>query len=213
MAALYRYKVYPEKAVVELEDIFDFQTFDFPFRHDFLEEFLHSVRQQFIAGFPDLPVDHGRLILRFEISDVYKGAKYDDTCIGEILFDDEFMVNIHNLRYPVIENVYVGGDSESAVYVDIPGREAIEVYEDPGYVLQILEVSDDRQWMTLARMPGDPVDGRVETEYLVFHNGLARVMNGDIERFTGRELIPPFFLDSTYEATLLEDGTGIVRLY
>lgn len=212
IGVLYRLKAYPEEAVAELKDIPDFQTIDFPFSHSGLEEFADRAKEEFSIDFPDQIAGHTTLILKLEIESVYKGEKWDDTCISEILFNDEYMVNPHKIKYPEVTGAYVDNENEQEIYIDIPGQEAISVFQDDDSVLQIIEISDNMQWMTLVRMPVEPGGSRVETEYLLFHNGLAKVMNEEIERVTGRKLTAPFFLDSENGLTL-DDGDMAIKLY
>ncbi|MCK5852703.1 hypothetical protein KAH27_06690 [bacterium] len=125
-------------------------------------------------------------IIELEIIDVYKGSKWDDTCISEI----EFLGSPKSDKLKVLK-IYTNID-ENGVFFDTENNSGIMLIKDKESVFQIIESSADKNWLILIRMPADAGSGRVETEYLLFYLPLKKKIDlnaagynvGDMYDFT-----------------------------
>jgi hypothetical protein len=87
IAELYKSKMFPKEYYIYLEDKFAVQSFPFPFSGKELKEF----QDKFVVEYKktsSVPIAAVKTILKIAIADVYKGAKYEDTCISEIFFSN-----------------------------------------------------------------------------------------------------------------------------
>lgn len=212
IADVYKALQFPSEFYIDLEDAISLQTFLIPFNDADLKTF----GQQVVEGFNreyDIPIRKIYNILRFEIVDVYKGTKYDDTCISEFYFRSEYSPDYQKSVYDNVEKVYIDPTNDSRVLIDTPLQRGIMLLEDNDSVLQISEVSSDNVWVTIIRMPKELGVGRTETEYLLLNTRLSRVMNKDIEKLTGKQLYGPFFINNQGGETVLEyiDGEFLIR--
>ncbi len=86
---IYNAVQYKTQKNVLLQDSMKPQVIDFPFDMENLRAFKNKCVTQFIKmknlsyKIKDLDVQY---IINFQIADVYKGGKYDDTCVSEISF-------------------------------------------------------------------------------------------------------------------------------
>ncbi|MCD6311754.1 MAG: hypothetical protein J7M11_04780, partial [Elusimicrobia bacterium] len=88
--------------------------------------------------------------LKFELLSVYKGAKYDDTCVSEISF-----------LIPELST----DKTEMELWLKGPSGKR-KIYKSPDSVLQI--VAQEGDWAILIKMPRE-VAGRAATEYSLFN--------------------------------------------
>ncbi len=89
------------KPVLTLEDTMTGQSFTFPFSREEQELFLDTALEQFKTGYPMFydaitgelgdPVEddlvlaaYSMFCIRLEITDVFPGSKYEDTCLSEV---------------------------------------------------------------------------------------------------------------------------------
>ena len=94
----------------------------------------------------------------------------------------------------------------------------IMLLQDSNSVYQISEISKDKQWVTVIRMPADVGPGRVATEYLILNTHLKRLMCKDIGKIAGNDIYGPFFLINKNDNLFLEyheqgkSGTKLIEL-
>lgn len=85
---------FKQDTIIQLEDTMAPQEIAFPFNWEELNQFKKSSLQMFVKDhtkeLEDLGIEEGELnvqyIMLLEIVDVYKGSKYEDTCISDIWF-------------------------------------------------------------------------------------------------------------------------------
>jgi|GEM_PF-4913255 len=109
------------------------------------------------------PVDTVHYILRLEIQDVYKGLETEDTCLAEIRIEEGF----ESIRF-----IYLSED-ESSVLMDTDKKTGVIVDRDKEAVFQIINHTEDNQWLICIKMPRKN-EGRVETEYVLYNTAAAK---------------------------------------
>jgi hypothetical protein len=175
-----------EPIEIGLEDKFGVQQIRFPFDINAAEAFKEKQRAAFLndfktrmdemqqssVGFEKDP--EMQYFLKFEIRDVYKGTKYDDTCISDIWISSE-----ENEKLPAIADdetitdVYKD-DNDGIVYVNTNKRERIiladenileeeeALVEGQHLYLEIMDVSRDKEWVQIDFMYRSEGEGRIE---------------------------------------------------
>ncbi|MCK4232860.1 hypothetical protein KAX75_00400 [candidate division WOR-3 bacterium] len=94
LAIIYDAAKYKKDKIIRLKDKKEVQHFEFPFDWEKIIQFKESSRKSFIKEhkkeLKESDIKESELtiqyILKLEIVDVYKGSKYDDTCISDIWF-------------------------------------------------------------------------------------------------------------------------------
>jgi hypothetical protein len=76
-----------------------------------------------------------------EIVDVYLGSRWEDTCIAEIWPD-----------YGTITAVAVASDDRTLT-ASFAGAAAVPIYRSLEYALTVVETSENREWLIVAREP------------------------------------------------------------
>ncbi len=118
--------------------------------------------------------------VKFEIVDVYKGSKWDDTCLSDLLFSDQnklpFIPRIEQIL-TVLESdnegeILVRTVSGKVFVLDSISREDLL----NGTVLSVSEVSPDKQWAVIDQMTGGAGRGTEET-YKLFYLPLLLEVN------------------------------------
>lgn len=163
---MYKALKHNNESFIELKDITEPQPADFPFkwsdiekfREESLNLFLNNKNNSYKKG--DLDV---RYILNLEIADVYKGSKYDDTCVSEIAFNG------------IIKSVYLNKDENAVLCKTIAGEE-ITLLSDKNSVFQILEMSGNKKWIIVIKMAAQITRSRVETEHLLINAESKKVL-------------------------------------
>lgn len=204
-------KTYPKSFTLNLNDTDSLQSFPFPISSSELNEFMDQSKRDYLDQFTE-PIYIVAPIVQLEITEVYKGSRYNDTCLSEIFFNDSYIPNANRFRYHEIENVYTLDDDDSKVVIDSREGKGTIIIEDSESVFQVIDISSNKQWATVIRMPADIGNGRAETEYLIVNTLLGRVMNRDIEKSSGAQLLSPLFLNEKEGTTLLEHPMGEIRL-
>lgn len=98
-------------------------------------------------------------ILQCTLVDVYKGNKYNDTCISEIQ-----RAPLH----PIIQNIYIN-EKENGLLIDTDIKKGIVLEQSPSDVLQIIDTSKDKQWVIVLSMPSNISNSRTETHYTLYN--------------------------------------------
>ncbi len=206
------YIMYPLgiSAEIDLRDEFALQTVVLPFSE---EDVAARSREAVLRS----EAEHGKAVsyagtvAKIEILEVYKGEKFDDTCISEIFFNGAFTA-VNKTLYSGIETVYVKSGDDGTVLIDTKDKKGIVVMEDRSAVFQIAEISADKVWASMIKMPAAAGEGRVETEYLLMNIPEGRIMNGDVLKTNGIQLFSFTFL--TADGRLyLDHGNGKIILY
>lgn len=211
VADVYQSLQLPGEFFIDLEDVSRMQTFNFPVKEDSLIQFRERAVERFNQEF-DVSIKNLNTILRLEIVDIYRGSKYDDTCISELFFSDTFLTDYRTSYHKKVNKVYIDPSNESRILIDTPERNGISIKECIDAVFQISEASPNNDWITVIQMPKEVGEGRIETNYLLLNTRLARVMNAEVEIVAGQPLIGPFILVDRNGATVLEFSDGEIYL-
>jgi len=151
-----------------LQDIFGFQIVPLPFDWSQVQAFKENLPAQFKSrqnlADKSLKLDV-QYVLQIKILDVFKGTKYDDTCISEIKVDTA------SQQYPVIEKVYVN-KQENTIFMNTKSASNIILDQDPHAIFQIMAVSANRQWVIVIKMPAEIGSSRAETTYVLYNTRL-----------------------------------------
>jgi hypothetical protein len=202
----------PGDFYIDLRDTFGLQSFPLPASLGNLDSLLDLVRGEFPpAG--GQPPDPSCLILRLDIAEVYRGTKWNDACISEIVFGNVYVADSRRPRYPGADNIRVDPMDQQRILADLPGKKGQVILNDPGQVLDLSEVSPNQRWATVIRMEAGPGEGRRETEWLLLDVSNGKVVNREVEESTGIPLAGPFFLKQRGEWMVLEAASAEVLLY
>jgi len=159
--------------LIELTDTQDEQDLNFPISWTELKEFKNTVLNNYesekeaVSGNPADAVDY---ILKLTIHEVYKGLEFDDTCISEIKIKKDFTS---------VTSIYLSTD-ESAVLIDADKKTDIEVDRDQEAVFQIINSTEDKQWVICIKMPKEIGESRVETEYVLYNTFIPKKIEKDV---------------------------------
>ena len=209
----YKARKFENDITITLKDTFAVQNIDFPFRN---KKKLIAFKKKCLGDFKpteyrkDMPAPPNppgvKWILKIEITDVYKGSKWQDTCISEIFFNDRYIGNSHNYKNRKIEKVYESKDNDKIIMVTDSGNTLILCQSDNKYsVLYISEISKDNQWLTVLKETCEPKAPRAETEYLIFNTFLGKEMKPELEKVIGKEISGPCFLKYKYDLPSYQD--------
>lgn len=179
--AIYKVVQFHREQNIHLADSFCVQSVHLDFFPEKLADFQKSIHKSYDIEF-ETPGAETCLILRIEIMETYPGTKYDDVCISEIFFNDRF-VSPHLQTANLIEKVYLNA-AENALLLDYSIHRGEVVYRDTLSVLQIIEISDNKKWAIIISMPAE-IEGRAETSYLLFNLLNKKMLNSQLERYTG----------------------------
>lgn len=163
---------YEKEYVIELQDTQDEQVLNFPLSWTGLREFKESVvdsYQREKAIEIGRPADAVHYILRLEIQGVYNGAETDVTCISEIEAEKDIQS---------VNAVYLSQD-ESAILMDTEKASGVEIDRDNGAVFQIINSTQDYQWLICIKMPKES-KGRVETEYVLYNTFIPKKIDKNV---------------------------------
>ncbi len=211
LAYLFKLKPFGKEFFLDLKDLDSLQTIAFPFVDNELNQLKESVKAAYFEQFTD-PIYQMVTFIKFEIESVYKGSKYDDTCISELFFDKSFVADYRSQRYSSIINIYTDEGNDSQLLIDTPDQNRILLINDPESVFQVIDVSSSKRWATVIKMPSSMNEGRTETEYLIINTHLGKVMNSIIEQTAGIPLYSPLFLTERKGELILEHSGGEIRL-
>ena len=167
---VYHAQIFEITETIDLQDIFGFQKITLPFDWQKVRTFKDKILARFkgkenIAD-ASMKLDV-RYILQFTILDVFKGNRYDDTCISEI------KINTVPPAGPAVEKVYIN-PAENTIYMDTQTAPQIILDRDLDAIFQIIDTSSDRQWVIAIKMPAELDDSRAETTYVLYSTRLKR---------------------------------------
>ena len=209
----YKAVKFADEYIITLKDTIALQHFDFPFRDinklaafrkKCLEDFKNAGYRKGMHAPPEPP--QVKWILKIEILDVYKGSKWDDTCISEIFFNDRYIGNLHEYKYTKIEKVYESEDYDNIIMITGENNSVTLCKSDnENSGLSISEISKDNQWVIILNETWNKNLSRTETEYQIFNAFFEKDMKTELERVIGKEIEGPFFLNYKYDLPSYED--------
>ena len=209
----YKAVKFEDEYIISLKDTIALQNFEFPFkdreklaafREKCLEDFKNAGYRKDMPAPPEPPV--AKWILKIEIMDVYKGSKWQDTCISEIFFNNRYIGNAHDYRNTKIEKVYENKDCDKILMITGNGKPVILSEVDNEYsALYVGYISKDNQWLTLLKETMAPGALRIESEYLLYNTFFGKDMTRELERVVGKEISGPFLLNYKYDSPSYKD--------
>ncbi len=202
---------FPQEFFIDLLDVDIIQTFLCPIAPNELSEYKEKVKDMYLEQYTE-PIYQIINLLQLEIISVYKGTKYNDTCISEVFFNDTYVADSRSKRFEKVENIYTDEANDGRVLIDTGTEKEVPILEDPESIFQVIDVSSNKHWATIIRMPSDMGNGRVETEYLLVNTQLGKIMNASIEKTSGISLYGPLFLVEQHGEIILEHSQGEIRL-
>ena len=169
---------YKKSALITLNDEMGVQRFGVPFDREKVEAFRENERNRYHMAYPGSRRIEDFIFVKFEIASVYKGSKWDDTCIAEL----EFTNNTTGFYIPVnqkINKIYQKG-GEGDIFVHTSSGQNITLVEehtlaeelkytdtDEFLNLQIMDVSLDNEWALIDYQHGFSTGGHIEeTQHL-----------------------------------------------
>ena len=204
---------FDDEYVITLEDTITLQNFDFPFndmeklaifKQRCLDDFKTAGFGKNMYGPTELP--QAKWILKIEILDIYKGSKWEDTCISEIFFNDRYIGNLHDYKNRAIEKVYESENYNEIIMIT-ESKDSVTLYKsnDKDTGLSISEISKDNQWIIILEETWNKNLSRTETEYKIFNTFFGKDMKTELERVIGKEIEGPFFINYKYDTPSYED--------
>lgn len=163
---------YEKEYIIELQDTQDEQVLNFPVSWTELRKFKEDVGDSYQSEKAiefGSPADAIHYIIKLEIQDIYQGSAADATCISEI----EIQEHIQS-----VNAVYLSQD-ESAVLMDTEKTSGVEIDRDNEAVFQIVNSSQDKQWLICIKMPKKS-EGRVETEYVLYNTFIPQKIDKNV---------------------------------
>jgi len=170
---VYNAAQYPEEKIINLEDTIGPQHIQFPFDWNRLTRFKKDVFGDYVKE-KDLFDIREKLdvkyIMNIEIVDIYKGSKFDDTCISDVWFS--YKTESHTS----IKSIYLN-EKENTIYFDSEDGKRVILDKNKDSVFQILEESKDKEWLIVIKMPAEIGGSRVETEYVLYYVPLRKMVD------------------------------------
>ncbi len=194
----------PGEIIIGLEDKMGFQYIDWTGLQPAIDSLYQEIDSLFKRSFPMLVAGPIKKMLSVEITDIFPGSSWDDTCISEISFAD------HIYHIPVgledtlsCENLRSSEDGKE-ILATSGNKEEIALIDFEDQFIQDIIFSDNREWAILIMGPDDPPLGRIETIYLLYEVAGNRIYNKIIESQTGKPIAGPFFFNTNNEKLVLE---------
>jgi hypothetical protein len=197
-----------------LEDTSELREYSLPFEQPLpkaggsidSEEFLDFAAAR---GLPEAE-ERRDLFLRIEITEVYPGSLWNDTCLTELrIFSKKFF----RAEEDYSSELY-SSDTDTAgtlCYLSPEGYRR-NLFRERGFLFDPYLTSEDGRWCVAFRTPAE-TGGRVETDYVLFRLPYPEAhKNPDFAAGLATGLIPVDFLNDEEEAVLLFDDGSRVRL-
>ncbi|MFP4557597.1 MAG: NADase-type glycan-binding domain-containing protein [Bacteroidales bacterium] len=209
-AIVFMLKTYPEEFYINLTDIDTIQTFSVPFEALELKHFKDEATAHY-AEESDNQIYQVAMVFQLEIIERYDGGS-NNVSLSEIFFNDSYVADYRQQKFNSIKNIYVDEKDEGKLLIDSDNEKRVAIIGNSDYVHQIAEMSKDKKWVTIIRMPANVDDGRVSTEYLIVNTLLGKIMNHKIEKATGINIHSPLFLEEEHGDSFLVHSDGKIRL-
>ncbi|MCD6396001.1 MAG: hypothetical protein J7L71_00540 [Spirochaetaceae bacterium] len=169
---------YMEAKTILLKDKMGMQVFPMPFDSNKVKAFVEETHRDYPAGTKtDSDAETATLqrflFIKYEIASVYKGSKWDDTCIAEIGFSNRGTGEIVPLGES-IEKVYEDADSEHVIietnkHTTVTLADAAGIARDLGYTgngefftIMVWDAAVKEGWVILDYQHGFTDGGDIE---------------------------------------------------
>lgn len=198
-ANLYFVKKYPLHKTITLADTFAVQSFALTFDKKSLQKFqkeaLTQAKSFSGANYNKMKGDNAEpksfspaFILKLEVSDIYKGTKYQDVCISELFFNDRFVTPYPD-GYKKISGIDIKNDN--TLIANIGDKKSIVIYKDTSSVFTFADWPKNTNWLILHyvenKATGESM--RTEEQYLLFDLKNRKAVNTEFEKYTGNSLM------------------------
>ena len=189
VAVEYLTEKYPTEKQIVLADTFGVQSFPLNLNKkdliDFQSKNLNRVKSSFRNDNINLA-----FILKLEITDVYKGSKYDDICISELFFNNRFVTTFPD-RYNQTDSIYV--ENNDILFADYADKKGVIIYEDTTSVFTAVDWENHSNWAILHYVKNDEVgqNSRIEESYLLIDLKNRKIVNNEFENCTGISIFSP----------------------
>ncbi len=194
-ANLYLLKKYSAARSFDLTDTFGIQSFPLKIDEAALSEFqkssLKDCRSFSGENYDRMVSDKNTvtftsaLIMKLEITDVFKGSKYNDICISEIFFNNRFVTPYPD-RYDPVDTVYIKDDN--ILTADYATGKGIVLVKDTSSVFTEIYHPQHSNWAVLSYVPDDEAGegSRVEEHYSLIDLKNRKVIDDEeFKRCTG----------------------------
>jgi len=198
-ANLYVIKKYPLPKTITLADTFAVQSFALAFDKDDLQRFQKEVLTQTksfsganynkMKGGEAVPKSFSpAFILKLEITDVYKGTRYQDVCISELFFNNRFVT-----PYPDDYEKTSGIDikNDNTLTANIGNKKSVVIYKDMNSIFTYADWQKNTDWLILHYVKNEAAseNSRTEEQYLLIDLKNRKVVNAEFEKCTGNQLM------------------------
>jgi len=194
IASRYRTKKISGTEYITLEDKMGTQSIKMPFERERVLHLKDSLSVAFSKEFADEIKERKQwcptcdmtprfsFFVRIEIVDVYKGSRWEDTCISGLRFMVVKAINADIDKDETILNVYQGDEDESGkIFADTENNKGIiivdktkldeykELADHMNLDIALMDVSPDNEWAQVDIMIVPEGEGRVE-EFSILYN-------------------------------------------
>lgn len=161
---------FPVEKSITLDDRVEEQEIPFPFGRAEIRNFLNKAESSFFRRHKGLVPEKVQrfLIVSCKIQSVYRGSKWNDTCLSELSFH---IPRHHNDK--TISAIKTN-KLENTVFLERKDGTKDILVKDIGSVFQIIDMSPDKIWAILIQMPANPGPGRIATRYLLYNTSLKK---------------------------------------
>lgn len=172
---------YDKQHIIHLKDVYGYQKIKFPFNQEKLSNFSAKTmvlfekdyraeldkRQEYTSGISaECYIGY---VVHLEILDIYKGSKWDDTCLSDIWFSSQDEVKRIPANQTITSvfkdedgNIYINTDKQENLLLTGNTELAIEQATSEPFRLEILQVSPDMEWVQIDQIFGYSGTGKVE---------------------------------------------------
>jgi len=164
---------------INLRDEFGVQSFSIPENiQNKLQELI--VKAKTIYKQTEFPkAEEEGIFINISLNKQYEGTKYKDVCISEIFFNPPYIAKPDNSKTK-INKIYLD-DELNTLFVDTDKQKHKIVYQNKNEILDIVEVSQNKEWAILFAMPAEN-DGRSEVKYLLFDIVTSQLIDSVLEK-------------------------------
>ena len=178
---------FPGSRTIQLKDEEGYQILKMPFDTAEVRRFRDRLFREYVLSHQDTLLKEKAysglkefFFVKFEITEVYKGSKWDDTCLSDLLFSTRKEIPFIPRNEQIL--TVLESDNEGSILVrtvsgkvytlDSISRDAVV----NGTVLSVLDVSPDKKWAVIDEMTGGAGRGTEET-YKLFYLPLLEEVN------------------------------------